>query len=341
MTDLTAGHPLEAPHHLVGRRTVELGDDDRGRRLEVDVWYPAATGEYPQASYELLPGVAFRSALALHQPPAMSGRWPLVLFSHGRTGMRINYATFCEALAARGAIVVSSDHPGDQLADWLSGNATDDRTNEIDRVADAHLVLHAMLHGHAALPVDLLNAVDHQRVVAAGHSYGAYTALATAAGVRGVEAHARVGAVAVFQPYTRSLSDAALGRVRVPCLLVVSSEDTTTPPSVDADRPWALLHGGPVWRLDLDGAGHQAVSDMALYAELAGRVPNLPPVVRQYLEAQAAGSGGRGRNWRELLRVQLDAMWAFMNLAAGGDEDMGLDALEQLEAAPAVTMRRR
>lgn len=343
MTELAVDTPLEAPHHRVGRRTIRLVDGARaGRTVEADLWYPAVPEATGRAShYTIIPGVDVRSALAHQDAGAAPGRWPVVLFSHGRTGTRISYSMLCEALAARGTVVVSADHPGDRLADWLSGTASDDRTNETDRVADAHLVLHTLLHGHPDLPVDLLNAVDANRVVAAGHSYGAYTALAAAAGARGVEAHERIRAVAVLQPYTRSLSDGALGRVRVPTLLVVSEADETTPPSVDADRPWALIPGRPLWRLDLAGAGHQAASDIALYAELAEHVPDLPPIVRQYLMAQAQGSGGEGRDWRQLLAVQLEALWAFLEVAAGGDREAGDASAGVLEVLPGVTLRRR
>jgi len=177
--------------------------------------------------------------------------------------------------------------------------------------------------------------------VLAGHSYGAYTALATVAGARGVEAHDRVAGVIVFQPYTRSMSDGLLGRVRCPVLMVVSANDLTTPPAVDADRPWALLPGRPVWRLDLLGAGHQASSDMALYGELAEHVTLLPELMRQYLMAQAMGAGGEGRSWRELLRVQVDAAWAFIESALGGDAEAGQVACDALADAPGLVLRQR
>ena len=295
MTELVVDTPLEAPRHAVGRRTVHLVDPARsGRNVEVDLWYPAAAGTDGRAShYTIIPGVEVRSALAHHDAIAMPGRWPVVLFSHGRTGTRISYSMLCEALAARGAVVVSADHPGDRLADWLAGTASDDRTNETDRVADAHLVLHALLHGHEAVPVDILNAVDPNRVVAAGHSYGAYTALAAAAGARGVAPHERIRAVAVLQPYTRSLSDGALGRVRVPTLLVVSAADETTPPSVDADRPWALIPGRPLWRLDLAG-GRSPGRQRHRPLRGAGRASTRPAADRP----PVPHGPGAGERWR-------------------------------------------
>lgn len=343
MTQLLAGSPLEPAQFPVGRRTITVVDHQRNdRRLAIDLWYPAAVGDAERSVYELFPGVSFAAATAQHEAPARIGKYPLILFSHGRTGMRFSYAMACEAFAARGAIVVSSDHPGDALADWLLGTHTDDRTNEVDRVADAHLVLHLLLGGADPLPVDLANAIDHDRVVLAGHSYGAFTAFAAAAGSRGVEAHERVRAVVGFQAYTRSMSDGLLGRVAVPALLVVSAADQVTPPGVDAERPWALLRGRPTWRLDLEGAGHQAISDIALYAELAHRVPALPALVRDYLVQAAAGSeAAAGRSWRQLQQVQVSATWAFLQVALGLDVDAGEAEALRLESLPGVELRRR
>jgi len=348
-TSLSAGRPLEPPHHVVGRHSTLLVDPERdGRLLGVDVWYPAidpadddVTARRPSV-YELLPGVSFESAGALHDPPARAGTFPLIVFSHGRTGMRFAYSLVCEALAARGAIVVSCDHPGDVLTDWLLGRHADDRTNEMNRVADARLLIHALVHGHQSIGVGILNAVDHDRIVLMGHSYGAYTALATVAGARGVPAHDRVRAIVGFQPYTRSTSDSLLGRVAVPALLVVSGADRVTPAATDGDRPWALLRGTPTWRLDLDGAGHQAISDIALYAELARRLPDLPEIVRQYLAASEADAGAPGvMGWRELMRLQVAAVWAFLDEVLDLDPDRGAAARAELERLPGVTLRRR
>jgi len=72
------------------------------------------------------------------------------------------------------------------------------------------------------------------------------------------------------------MSNAALSRVTTPTLLVLSEFDSTAPIATDGDRPWALVPGPPVWRLDLLAAAHHASSDMGLYLELAGTIPNLP-----------------------------------------------------------------
>jgi len=341
--ELTAGHPLETQLYPIGRRSTIVVDPARsGRLLGVEMWYPAAVEGEPLTSYELMPGASFLSAGAQHEVPARPGQYPLVLFSHGRTGMRFAYAMICEAIAARGAVVVSSDHPGDALFDWLLGTNTDDRTNEVNRVADAHLVLDTLLQGRPEIPVDVANAIDHDHVVLAGHSYGAYTAFATAAGSRGVAAHPKVQAIIGLQSYTSVMSDSLLGRIDVPTLLVVSTADTSTPPEANADRPWALLRGRPTWRLDIVGAAHQACSDVPLYAELAHRIPGLPQIAIDYLQSSAVGTAVVGeRSWRQVMQLQVAAMWAFMQVVLDIDPEEGLATAERLDSDAGLVLRRR
>jgi len=343
VTPLTAGLPLEAPQYPIGRRTISLVDPARdGRTLAIDLWYPAAPSEAEPSIYEVFPGVAFAGAVAQHNAQALHGQFPLVLLSHGRTGMRISYSLVCEALAGRGAVVVSPEHPGDTLFDWLTGTQSDDRTNEVDRVADAHLVLDALLAGDPSAPADVSSAIDRGRVALAGHSYGAYTAFAVAAGSRGVASHPAVRAIIGFQAYTRSMSDALFARLDLPALLIVSGNDQVTPAAVDADRPWALLAGEPTWRLDLAGAGHQAVSDIALYAELADHVADLPDLVREYLRFTAAGSQeAHGRGWRQVVQLQVAAAWAFLQVALDIDVAAGRAVADTLADLPGLTLQRR
>jgi predicted dienelactone hydrolase len=185
-------------------------------------------------------------------------------------------------------------------------------------------------------------AIDADAVVLAGHSYGAFTAFGAAAGSRGVEAHSKVRAVVGYQAYTRTMSDALLARLAVPAMLVIGGADSVTPAAVDGDRPWRLLGGSPVWRLDIDGAGHQAVSDIALYAELAVHVAGLPDIVRDYLVATAASSTAAGAPpWREVMRVELDATWAFLRQVLGRDHTAGDTVAAALAARPGVALSRR
>ena len=297
------------------------------------------------ATYELLPGIGFESAGAHHEPATAPGTFPLVLFSHGRTGMRFAYSLLSEALASRGAVVVSADHPGDALADWLLGTNVDDRTNETNRVGDATFLLDAMLAGAGhttGLPDDLLAAIDLHRIAAVGHSYGAYTAFAMVAGARGAAPDTRVRAVIGLQAYTHIISDGALGRIHTPALLVVSEMDNVTPPEFNADRPWALLPGAPVWRFDLASSAHQAASDMGLYAELAHHIDDLPQIVADYLESNTGDAVGPGlRPWREALALQVRVIWSFLDVVLDLDPVRGQAEADRLAVAAGVTLQRR
>jgi hypothetical protein len=94
--------------------------------------------------------------------------------------------------------------------------------------------------------------------------------------------------------------------------------------------------------LDLGGAGHQAISDIALYAELAAHLPDLPDIVRQYLASTSADAGAPGvMTWRELMRVQVTAAWAFLDVVLDLDAERGHTAVAELESVQGVRLQRR
>jgi predicted dienelactone hydrolase len=277
--------------------------------------------------YELLPGIGF-TADAQHEVPITDGPCPLVLWSHGRSGTRHAYALLCEALAGRGFIVIAPEHAGDALADWLLGVATDDETNETNRVADARFVLDALFD--AGTPLHAIGTrVDQQRVAAAGHSYGGFTALSLASGA---QAHPRVRAAAGLQAFTRSLPKQVFEGIEIPTLLVTGSKDATTPPTTDADRAWAKLGAQPAWRVDIELAGHQACSD----------VENLPDIVKDFVESMAADiTGTAGDAWRETVALHARILGAFLDGALAIDVDTAARELEHIATLPGVTVASR
>lgn len=342
MSDLRAGAPLLPDSPPVGRASGLVVDATRGDRLlPIECWYPIeATAATTPTIYELLPGTGFVSAGAFDAPPA-PGRFPLLLFSHGRTGTRIAYTLLCEALAALGCVVISADHPGDTLIDFALEIAVDDATNERQRVDDARLLLDAALGAAEGVPEAVRAAIDPDRVAIGGHSYGGYTALGLAAGAFG-EPDRRVRAVVGLQAYTRALTDADLDRIAVPTLLSVAMRDATTPPEVDADRPWERLSTPDTVRIDVADAAHQACSDVGLYAELAPQVPDLPQNLRDYLEETAADTREAGmRPWRDAVTLQARIAAGFLDEVLGIDPARGAATLAAVAADPQVTLQRR
>lgn len=307
-TTPSAGPPLEPQQHAVGRTIALLVDAERDDRvIGIDCWYPAVAGEHPKSVYELLPGIGF-TASALADPPAAPGSHPLLVWSHGRSGTRSAYGMLCEGLASRGYVVLAPDHPGDTLADWLLGAAVDDETNETQRVDDVRFVLDAALGERPGL--ELAPAIDTDRIAVAGHSYGAFTALAIA----GAETtDARVRGVAGLQSLTRTLPRSVIARVTVPTLLLVGAQDKTTPAETDADRAFEVL-GDNARRVDIENAGHQACSDVGLYLELAPQVEGLPEIVFEFLQSMSADvTGTPGDPWRPTVEQHLQTLGTWLD----------------------------
>lgn len=117
------------PYH-VGIVDREIVDEERGRRLMVSVWYPAANGgtpapltHYPDevatglGNLAGLPGLPFQY-LRYVQLSANEGApilaegspFPMLVFSHGLVGLRLQNSSTLQELASRGYIVVAIDH---------------------------------------------------------------------------------------------------------------------------------------------------------------------------------------------------------------------------------------
>ena len=289
--ELTAAPPLEAPLNVVGHRSALIVDTNRSdRMLGVEIWYPAVA-ETERTTYDLIPGITFFSASAYEDAEVQPGRHPLVIWSHGRTGMRHNYSLLCEALAARGYIVISADHPGDTLFDWALGTHVDDITNDRNRLGDVQLLIDGALGNGPEIVSWLASHVDETRIAVGGHSYGGLTALATVSTLHEFTPDVRVRAAVMAQGYTRILPDEIFATTATPVLMVVANQDKTTPPTTDAEKAWSFLStregrvGALSQRFDVDQAGHQASSDFGLYAELAPQVENLPDMLRLYLKS--------------------------------------------------------
>jgi predicted dienelactone hydrolase len=333
---LSAGPPIEPESSAVGHSSTLLVDTARHDRfLGIDWWYPAVGGEHPESRYEVLPGIGF-TASALADAPAAPGPHPLVVWSHGRTGTRSSYVMLCEGLAARGYVVVAPDHPGDTLADWLAGEAVDDATNESQRVDDVRCVLDAALGDRAWLVP--MPEIDAGRVAVAGHSYGAYTALALAGADR---TDPRVCAVAGLQSFTRTLPRIVLARVEVPSLLVAGARDTITPPDTDADRAFAALASQDARRVDVEHAGHQACSDVGLYLEFAPQIEGLPELIGDFLHDLADQVTGRaGDPWRPTVRLHLRVLGAWLDEVLDRDREQARRDLDEVRQIPGVTMQQ-
>jgi predicted dienelactone hydrolase len=278
-----APDPSAMGPYAVGVRTIELVDPDRmtetgaPRPITVEIWYPATEdareleAEVYAIEDVLRPEIVADIGsiqIALHTeavrdatPRADGAPYPLVMFSHGSSGVRMQSTYLTVALASHGYVVVAPDHYGNTLSDAiLAGGQTDEMVLQSfgDRPIDLRVVLDHM----QALPEGdpLVGIVDAHTIGVAGHSFGALTA------VRWIGLGREVDAVVAQAPPGMELAWLAiadpLASFDTPLMLHVGGLDTTTPPA-DADSIWVEA-GAPRSRLTLQSGGHFTFSDMCL-----------------------------------------------------------------------------
>ncbi len=151
--------------------------DPRGKKLKVEVWYPADTSNDPDPDpYEEIP-----LTLQAHRwvPADRRGApYPVIGFTHGLGGIRFQSATLCEHLASHGFVVISPDHDGHTLFDYLAGFDSS-KTGQVilERPADVSLSIDHVL----GLSVDdaphLAGLADATRLGIVGHSFGGINTL--------------------------------------------------------------------------------------------------------------------------------------------------------------------
>ena len=158
---------------------------------QVEVWYPAAAdttvGDITYDVRDFTPE-EIRAILTADVPATFTfqgardadgadGTFPVVLFSHGYTGMRLQSTFLTSHLASWGFVVASTDHPSRDLPNVLSGKASGDRADSVDDL----LQMLDLVVAEGASTTSLLGGhVDDEHVVAVGHSAGGGTILGAA-----------------------------------------------------------------------------------------------------------------------------------------------------------------
>lgn len=278
-----APDPSTMGPYPVGVTTLVLVDDartdesGRPRPVVTEVWYPAvedARGE-PGYVYGLddflspearalvdtmgvvveLPTEAVRDAA----PRDDAERFPVILFSHGSSGMRMQSTFLTVALASHGFVVASPDHHGNTLSDTIVRGGMDQATLLESTAVRPGDMLFVLDHLAGLGDEDPLGAiVDAERFGVAGHSFGAWTALRMVALGHDVPVVAQappgldfvwIGGTAV-----------APSEVTADVMIHAGAADTTTP-ITDARSVYDAL-GGPKSLLTLQTAGHFTFSDM-------------------------------------------------------------------------------
>jgi dienelactone hydrolase len=158
--------------------------------IAVEVWYPAAPGTVGTETYDVRDFTApeIKALLTADIPATVSysagrdavvgeGRFPLVLNSHGFSGIRVGSSFLTSHLASWGLIVASPDHPSRDLYHAVSpapgaaqGDAVVDLLAALDVMIAADSTPGDRFEGH----------VESTQVAALGHSAGGGTVLGAA-----------------------------------------------------------------------------------------------------------------------------------------------------------------
>lgn len=248
----------------VGVRTVQAHDQT------IEVWYPApdAAADDPTetADFGVFVSDAVKAVLGdIDFPPLPTGAvrdapvrvpeapYPVVVFSHGFGGVRLQSVDITVHLASRGYVVVAADHPGRMMTDLLpclfspalEGCDLSGMTGEDPAVEDVADVVDWL--GEAQAEGDFAGALDLDHLVMTGHSAGGGTTQAV------LEADPRFGVGIAFAAGAAPSTDQ-------PLLLMGGTCDAfATDASMQQARDAVEGHGTLVQIAD---AGHLAFSDL-------------------------------------------------------------------------------
>jgi predicted dienelactone hydrolase len=264
-----------------GSLTYRPEGEGADRTLPVEVWYPAETGSNT-AIYEVNGIVEKASAYAFDNATAAEGTFPVAIYSHGSGGLGLLAYPYAERLASHGWIVVAPDHVGNTSRDTLAGTETSLLRNMLNRPADVTAALDTLEDGTFAVGTP-----DLERVLLFGHSFGAWTTLATAGGnldlsewASGCEnssepdctlladpevrarletdhTDARIDVIAPQAPaFSAQFATDTLANLGKPTLLMSGELDVTTPHATEAVPTWdSLAHPDDHW-INLPSGGH-------------------------------------------------------------------------------------
>ncbi|GIG59872.1 carboxylic ester hydrolase [Longispora fulva] len=287
-----------------GRPETFTADPDDRRTVVVQLWYPArkSPAGVPRARYLgrteheartvsaalareaglpgfLVDGVARAHTHAVSDAPVDSagGRFPVVLFSPGSSGVRTQNTAWAEELASHGYVVAALDHPYDSavvvLADGRAittetrSSGDRDRDDQLAagwtavRAADLSFVLTQL----DSLAGPLRGRLDTGRVAVSGHSMGG------AAAVQAARQDRRFDAVVDLDGFPHGPTSPALDQ---PTLAFTQAVTPGTDPRYMPRLTEALTSSTATsYRLTIPGAAHLTFMDGPLY------LPPVPSIV--------------------------------------------------------------
>lgn len=290
--DFCAAGPDSAPNPRlmgpfpVGIRTVTYTDpnnpneDGSPRILKTEIWYPT-TEEYRDAErYAYDPKAdgtdAMREKYAdidigdfpcdgVYDAPVRrgSGRFPLVVFSHGAYGIRFQSVFYTLHLASHGYVVIAPDHQLNTLYEIMvdGWNGADLIPSAMQRPFDVLFLIDKFAQRNADPQDELYDLLDMEHVGVTGHSFGGLTSFL-------VVKDPRVKAIVPMAPEGSMVNAVAtvlefpfLEDIHVPTLMMGGVLDRTLNYQTSMADVYPSINP-PKWFLTLNRGGHYTFTDM-------------------------------------------------------------------------------
>jgi dienelactone hydrolase len=269
---------------------------------KVEVWYPATEGTSGSDAYDMRDFVpeAVRALLtadvdatftidAGRDAAAADERFPVVLFSHGFSGIRYQSSFLTSHLASWGMVVAAPDHPSRDLASQLGGGATP--TDPVDDMAGTLTLLEAENNAGGVLS-GTMN-FDHVGLV--GHSAGGGTVLAYATSPA-VDGYVSLASGARLGPDAEAGDTPTLpGK---PSFFMAGTTDAVVPPETRT-RPAFEAAPAPSLLWILEGVGHNGFDDFCTFGNGRGIIgvaeaSGLGELLNAVPQLKALGADGCG-----------------------------------------------
>lgn len=149
----------------VGLRLFSTDMPHHNTSAEIAIWHPTHQAEPAEIAFT---NPVFEGVLVVSDVPIAAGKHPVILLSHGLGGSIKSVAWLAHGLAARGAVVISVSHIN---SSWKSFELSEG-IKHWTRAQDLSHTLNVVF----ADP-DVSGHLDHSRIMAAGFSFGGWTAL--------------------------------------------------------------------------------------------------------------------------------------------------------------------
>lgn len=280
--------PLVSGPYPVGVTTTVFVDAARtdaftkeSRTLVTEIWYPAVdeTSGLPKNKFsDFIPGgitpqfealakIGYRKPISeverafwnnsVRDARVRSGKFPVIFFSHGNGGTRTQNTFWCDYLASHGYIVVSPDHTGNAMMTIIKGKPVMYQPKERDNAAqdrpkDIIFLLDQMTLWNGGADSRFAGRLDLSKPVAAGMSFGSFTA------IRVADLDARFKAVIAMAAAPETHTN-----LQVPSLYMLGDEDKTIGVNGNVRIKTNFeQHSGPIYLFEMKNGGHYSFTDM-------------------------------------------------------------------------------